>query len=280
MRSIMWRAVKQSKRRCSVGGSYPSVDALETAKFEADAERWWDTRGGPFAALHAMNPARCGFIRDALCRAFNRDPSVPQPLEGLRLLDVGCGGGLLVEPLARLGAEVLGCDAVGRSIAVAQAHARRDPVVHRQIVYRAVPAEQLVTEGVKRFDGVLSLEVIEHTADAASFVRTLAALRAPGGVLVLSTLNRSLRAYAVAILAAEKLLQLVPPGTHDWARFLTPEELALIVSEADAGLYLERVAGIVPQPLSRTGWVLSPDTSVNYIASWTEPRVSLKNTLA
>ena len=190
-----------------------------------------------------MNPVRCSFIRDVLCRHFDRDARAPEPLAGLRLLDVGCGGGILcvrrcarcvahadscacrVEPLARLGADVLGVDAVARSVAVARAHAARDPSVRTRASYRAALAEELAAEGA-RFDAVLSLEVAEHVADVPAFTAALAGLVEPRGVLVLSTVNRTLRSYALGVVAAERLLSLVPAGTHDWSRFLTPDELA------------------------------------------------------
>ena len=292
------RLLRRTLRNLS--GRARSVDPLETSKFEAEAERWWDTSGGPFAPLHAMSPVRCAFVRDALCRHFGRDSGLAAPLAGLRLLDVGCGGGLLcvarqlvrprtrsrslsrTEPLCRMGAQVLGVDAAERSVVAARAHAARDPLVASRASYRAAAAEELAGEGCT-FDAVLSLEVMEHVADVPAFAATLASLVTPDGLLLLSTINRTVRSYALGILAAEHLLGLVPRGTHDWARFLTPPEVAgahqastsstaTRISPApsgmllDSGFEVERLAGMVYSPLSAR-WSLSSDTAVNYILS-------------
>lgn len=264
-----------------------TVDPRETAKFEADAALWWDEERGPFAPLHAMNPVRCEFVRDVLVRHFRASPSEgrgrespshhathasARPLAGLRLLDVGCGGGILCEALARMGADVVGVDAAPANVAVADAHASLDPAVAARTSYRAVPAETLLETG-ETFDAVLSLEVIEHVADPEGFVRCLAGLARPGGAVILSTINRTARAYAAAILAAERVAGWVPPGTHEFSKFITPEELAAL--GARAGLELREAAGMTyapPAPGSRRGFIAGgtwrltgEDLGVNYL---------------
>ena len=213
--------------------------------------QWWDADGA-FAPLLQMSAARGAFLREACCRHFGaRDASAALPLEGLRALDVGCGGGLLAEPLSRLGCTVTAVDAA----------ASADERV-RGVEFIASTAEELVAQG-RRFDLVCSLEVIEHVADPQEFVRTLTKLVVPGGALALSTINRTPRAYALAIGAAEHALGLVPVGTHEWRKFVSPEELAAML--ARAGAEVRELAGMRFDPvLSR--WVLSDDTAVNYIA--------------
>ncbi|CAI5476922.1 unnamed protein product [Closterium sp. Yama58-4] len=302
-----------------------SVDGEEVAKFEALASQWWDRRG-PHAPLHAMSAARVAFVRDAMCRHFGLNADSARPLEGLRVLDVGCGGGLLCEPLARLGATVTGVDVTRVNTQVAAAHAARDPTT-RSISYKCISAEELATQGAT-FDAVLSLEVIEHVADPAAFVRTLTSLCRPtppsapsspltpsyaspsqtstaqiapspsmpmppsttspptstppptptpppvptsppstpnpGGMLFLSTINRTARSFALAIAAAEYILSIVPRGTHDWNKFITPLELALMLRRTN--FQLAETRGMVYDPISNR-WNLSrDDMAVNYIA--------------
>lgn len=225
----------------------PSVLPAEVARFGALAARWWD-RHGPMAPLHAMNPARVAWIDRHLRRRFDRN---------VRLLDVGCGAGLAAEALARRGHDVLGIDAAPDVIAAAEAHAAGQGLT---LAYRCAAAETLLAEGA-RFEAITALEVIEHVADPQAFLDTLAGLLAPGGMLVLSTLNRTRRSFALAKLGAEYLLRLLPVGTHDWNRFLTPAELAAMLRAA--GLLPADVAGLSFSPLS--GWRESRDTSVNYI---------------
>ncbi|BAT80746.1 hypothetical protein VIGAN_03034500 [Vigna angularis var. angularis] len=206
-----------------------SLKDYELAKFAAIADSWWDSEG-PFKPLHLMNPTRLAFIRSALCRHFKKDPYSAKPLEGLKIVDVGCGGGILSEPLARLGANVTGVDAVEKNIKIAQLHAGLDPVTST-IEFCCTTAEKLVEEG-RKFDAVMALEVIEHVANPAEFCKSLAALTVPDGATVISTINRSMRAYATAIVAAEYILRWLPRGTHQWSSFLTPEELVLILQRA------------------------------------------------
>ncbi|BFG25578.1 hypothetical protein CerSpe_118520 [Prunus speciosa] len=237
-----------------------SLNQYELAKFAAIAETWWDSEG-PFKPLHQLNPTRLAFIRSTLCRHFGRDPLSPRPFEGLKFVDVGCGGGIVSEPLARLGATVMGVDAVEKNIKIARLHADLDPLTST-IEYRCTTAEKLVEEQ-KNFDAVFALEVIEHVADPAEFCKSLAALTVPGGATVISTINRSMRAYATAIVAAEYLLHWLPKGTHQWSSFLTPEELALILERAS--ISVQEMAGFVYNPLTGR-WSLSDDVNVNFIA--------------
>ncbi|CAI9089096.1 OLC1v1023602C1 [Oldenlandia corymbosa var. corymbosa] len=237
-----------------------SLNQAELAKFSAISETWWDAEG-PFKPLHAMNPTRLAFIRSTLCRHFGKDPYCAKPFEGLKFLDVGCGGGILSEPLARMGATVTGVDAVDKNIKIARLHADLDPVTS-SIDYLCTTAEKLVEEK-RKFDAVFALEVIEHVADPAEFCKSLSALTVSNGATVVSTINRSIRAYATAIVAAEYILHWLPKGTHDWSSFLTPEELVLILQRAS--ISVQEIAGFVYNPLTGK-WFLSDDIGVNFIA--------------
>ncbi|KAM2268119.1 hypothetical protein ACFX1S_046287 [Malus domestica] len=237
-----------------------SLNQYELAKFASIAETWWDSEG-PFKPLHLLNSTRLAFIRSTLCRHFGRDPLSPRPFDGLKFIDVGCGGGIVSEPLARMGATVTGVDAVEKNIKIACVHADLDPVTSR-IEYQYTTAEKLVEEQ-KNFDAVFALEVIEHVADPTEFCKSLSALTVPGGATVISTINRSMRAYATAIFAAEYILQWLPKGTHQWSSFLAPEELALILERAS--ISVQEMAGCEYDPLSGR-WSLSDDVSVNFIA--------------
>ncbi|OIT00208.1 PREDICTED: ubiquinone biosynthesis O-methyltransferase, mitochondrial [Nicotiana attenuata] len=245
--------------------STSSLNEFELAKFSAISETWWDAEG-PFKPLHMMNPTRLAFIRSSLCRHFRKDPNCTRPFEGLKFVDVGCGGGILTEPLARMGATVMGVDAVDKNIKIARLHADLDPKAS-SIEYRCTTAENLVEEQ-RQFDAVISLEVIEHVADPAGFCQSLSALTIPGGATVISTINRSMRAYATTIVAAEYLLHWLPKGTHQWSSFVTPEELVLILQRAS--ITVQEMAGFVYNPLTGC-WFLSDDISVNYIALGTKP---------
>ncbi|XP_058100975.1 ubiquinone biosynthesis O-methyltransferase, mitochondrial [Magnolia sinica] len=253
-----------SSRSAARNPAPSSVKDIEIDKFAAMAESWWDS-DGPFKPLHSMNPTRVSFIRSMLCRHFGKDPYCPRPLEGLKIVDVGCGGGILSEPLARMGAIVTGIDAVEKNIRIARLHAGLDPLTS-SIEYCCTTAEQLV-EKQRTFDAVIALEVIEHVADPSEFCKSLAALTASNGATLISTINRSVRAYATAIIAAEYILHWLPKGTHQWSSFLTPEELVLILQRAS--ISVQEIAGFVYNPLTGQ-WSLSDDTSVNFIAFGTK----------
>ncbi len=233
-----------------------TVDEAEIARFAAMADEWWDPRG-KFAPLHRLNPARLRLIRDAICRNFGRDPAIDRPFEGLRIVDLGCGGGLVCEPMARLGAAVIGVDADGQAVEIARAHAERSGL---EIDYRLGTAEALAGAG-EAFDVVLNLEVVEHVADVAAFMAAAGALVKPGGLQIVATLNRTLRSMALGVVAAEYVLRWVPPGTHDWRKFLRPSEVAAHLRAA--GLSVGQVAGLVYNPLTDS-WRESGDLGVNY----------------
>ena len=234
-----------------------AVDAAETAKFAGLGERWWDPLG-PMGPLHRMNPVRLAYIRDHACRRFGRDAQTLRPLAGIEALDIGCGGGLLAEPLARLGAVVTGVDPVEDSIAAARWHAAATGV---PVSYVEGTVEDLVAAG-RRFRLTLAMEVIEHTPDPEAFVAALAAATAPGGMVVLSTLSRTWRAWWLAIVGAEYLLGWLPAGTHSWQRFLRPAEVARLMRRH--GLRLTHVSGVA-YDLARDEFRLVRDTSVNYL---------------
>lgn len=241
-----------------------TVDSAEIARFESMAADWWDP-DGKFRPLHRMNPLRIGYIRDRICARLGRDPLAPKPLSGLAVLDIGCGGGLLSEPMARLGATVTGVDAGAEAIGVARAHAAESGLA---IDYRCSSAEDLAASGA-RFDAVLALEIVEHVADVDAFCGALATLLRPDGTLVMSTLNRTRRSWAVAILGAEHLLRIIPRGTHEWRKFLKPHELAAALRRA--GLQVGDIAGMVPDPRGG-GWRLAPHhLAVNYILTAAKP---------
>jgi 2-polyprenyl-6-hydroxyphenyl methylase/3-demethylubiquinone-9 3-methyltransferase len=241
-----------------------TVDSAEIARFESMAADWWDP-DGKFRPLHRMNPLRIGYIRDRICARLGRDPLAPKPLASLGILDIGCGGGLLSEPMARLGATVTGVDAGAEAIGVARAHAAESGLA---IDYRCSSAEDLAASGA-RFDAVLALEIVEHVADVDAFCQALATLLRPCGTLVMSTLNRTRRSWAVAILGAEHLLRIIPRGTHEWRKFLKPHELAAALRRA--GLEVGDIAGMVPDPRGG-GWRLAPHhLAVNYILTAAKP---------
>ncbi|HEX3945385.1 MAG TPA: bifunctional 2-polyprenyl-6-hydroxyphenol methylase/3-demethylubiquinol 3-O-methyltransferase UbiG [Rhizomicrobium sp.] len=234
-----------------------TVDEAEIEKFARLAAEWWDPKGS-FAPLHRFNPIRLRFIRDVAADHFGRNTRERNPFEGLSLLDIGCGGGLLAEPLSRLGFEVLGIDAAERNVEIASEHAARTGA---QALYRCATAEMLREEGLS-FDAVLAMEIIEHVSDVPAFVRECAGLVRPGGLLFLATINRTLKSLALAKLAAEYVLRWLPPGTHDWNRFIPPERLKTMLAET--GLDILRVQGMAFDPLV-WDWRLSRDTDVNYV---------------
>jgi 2-polyprenyl-6-hydroxyphenyl methylase/3-demethylubiquinone-9 3-methyltransferase len=234
-----------------------SIDPEEVARFSALADRWWDATG-PFAPLHRFNPVRLGFIRNQAARHFERDVKTMRPFEGLSLLDIGCGGGLLSEPMTRLGFAVTGVDASERNIGAASAHAEAQGL---PIDYRASTAEALLEED-RRFDVVLNMEVIEHVADSKAFLLDTARLMKPGGMMIVATLNRTLRALALAKVGAEYVLRWVPAGTHDWSKFLTPDELRGFVEGQP--FEIEGPFGVEYSPL-KGEWRESADASINYM---------------
>jgi 2-polyprenyl-6-hydroxyphenyl methylase/3-demethylubiquinone-9 3-methyltransferase len=230
----------------------------EVRRFAALGDEWWNPIG-PMAALHRLNPTRLAWMRDTIAAHFGRDVrGAAPPLAGLRVLDVGCGGGLVAEPLARMGAEVTGLDPAAESIAVARAHAE---ATGAQLAYRAGLVEELVAEGA-RFDVVTALEVVEHVADLRAFVAAAATLAKPGGLVLAATLNRTLKSFALAIVGAEYVLGWVAKGTHRWEQFVTPAELAAALEAAGCRETARR--GIV-YDLPRCDWRLSSDVSVNYV---------------
>lgn len=247
-------AGKRAARRAKAG----SVDANEVARFSALAGEWWDA-DGPLRPLHRLNPVRLGFIRDRAAARFGRDIKRPRPLAGLSLLDIGCGGGLVAEPMNRLGARVVAIDAAKDNIGVAHAHAGEAGL---DIDYRHAAAEDLAAEGAT-FDIVLALEIVEHVADRDLFLRACGALVAPGGMMVLATLNRTLKAWALAIVGAEYVLGWLPRGTHEWDKFVRPHEVARGLRAS--GLKFAELSGVSYAPLTGE-WRLSRDTDVNYMA--------------
>jgi 2-polyprenyl-6-hydroxyphenyl methylase/3-demethylubiquinone-9 3-methyltransferase len=235
----------------------PTVDETELARFAALAGEWWDPRG-KMAPLHKFNPVRLGYIRDAACRRFGRDSKRLDALKGLRILDIGCGGGILSEPLARLGADVVGADPAEANIEAARLHAADGGLA---IDYRATTAEALAEAG-ERFDIVLAMEVVEHVADVNLFVELTGAMVKPGGMMIAATLNRTLKSFALAIVGAEYVLRWLPRGTHTWDKFVTPNELEIALELA--GLRVIDDTGVVYNPLADR-WRLASDMDVNYM---------------
>jgi 2-polyprenyl-6-hydroxyphenyl methylase/3-demethylubiquinone-9 3-methyltransferase len=240
-----------------------TVDDAEIARFSAMADAWWDPTG-KFKPLHVFNPVRLGFIRDTILRHLGREGGGLKPLEGIRLLDIGCGGGLLCEPLTRLGAKVVGIDAAERNIEVARLHATQSGL---DIDYRCTTAEALVEQG-ESFDVVLSMEVVEHVADPDLFLRSVGNLAKPGGLVVAATLNRTAKAFALAIVGAEYVLRWLPRGTHDWKKFMRPSELARGLR--GGGLKIVQTTGVSYDPI-RKRWSLSDDLAVNYMIMAVKP---------
>lgn len=232
-----------------------TIDTAEVAKFEAIAQQWWDPQG-KFRPLHQMNPVRLDYITRQIAAQFARDLTGPAPFKGLRILDIGCGGGLVAEPMARLGADVVGADAAAGNIAVARLHAQQSGL---EIDYRACAAEDLEED----FDVVLALEIIEHVSDPQGFLDNCRRLMRPGGLVIASTLNRTPTSFAAAIVGAEWVMRWLPRGTHDWSRFIRPTELGSMFDAA--GVRVVDRGGMVFNPLGWS-WSLSKrDLSVNYL---------------
>ncbi len=236
-----------------------SVDPEEVARFSAMAAEWWDPHG-KFKPLHKLNPVRLSYIRDQTCRHFKLERNDPGSFDGLRFLDIGCGGGLLSEPMARLGAEVIGADPSSVNIETAKVHACEQGL---DIDYRCETAEDLAAQGEK-FDVVLNMEVVEHVADITLFMKTCAGLVRPGGLMFVATMNRTMKAFALAIVGAEYVLRWLPRGTHDWNKFVTPEEMTAALSLG--GMRQSDLSGVVYNPLA-DDWRKSKDTDVNYIVT-------------
>lgn len=241
-----------------------TVDPAEVAKFEAMAAEWWDPKG-KFKPLHEMNPIRLEYIVQQICAEFGRDTNSLRPFEGLRLLDIGCGGGLLSEPMTRLGATVVGADAAAGNIPVAQLHAEQSGL---DIDYRNVTAEALA-EASEQFDVVLNMEVIEHVADPLAYLTACRQLLKPGGLMLCSTINRNPKSYMAAIIGAEVIMRWLPRGTHEWHKFITPEELFDLIS--DAGLRPVDRKGFVFNPLLWSWSISDQDLSVNYVTASVKP---------
>ncbi len=235
-----------------------TIDPDEVRKFSAIADEWWDPFG-KFKPLHKFNPVRLAYIRDGVCAHFGRDRRAKSPFEGLRLLDIGCGGGLVAEPMKRLGASVTAIDASERNIKTAMAHAGP---LNLDIDYRATTVEALAEENTEPFDVILNLEVVEHVADVEMFLETSANLLKPGGMMVMATINRTLKAFALAKFGAEYVLRWLPAGTHDPRKFVKPEEAKAALTRA--GLTVTAEAGVSYSPLLDL-WRISDDTSVNYM---------------
>lgn len=233
-----------------------TVDPGEIARFSKLSDEWWDPKG-KMAPLHKINPLRLAWIRDAACKKFNRNPRSLTSLQGLRILDIGCGAGLLSEPLARLGAEVIGIDPSESNIAAARAHAERSGML---IDYRATTVEAMSNR--ERFDVVLAMEVVEHVTDVGLFLEQCAGLMKPSGMIVVSTLNRTMKSFALGIVAAEYVLRWLPRGTHQWNRFVTPAELQQHLHRSR--LEIADQTGVVYSPFSDR-WMLSSDMDVNYM---------------
>ncbi|MCE5973230.1 bifunctional 2-polyprenyl-6-hydroxyphenol methylase/3-demethylubiquinol 3-O-methyltransferase UbiG [Sinirhodobacter sp. WL0062] len=241
-------------------GAASSIDPAEVAKFEAMAAEWWDPNG-KFKPLHMLNPCRLDYITTQIAAQFGRDLKVPRPFEGLRILDIGCGGGLLSEPMARLGATVVGADAAERNIPVARLHAEQSGL---EIEYRHCAAEDLAAAG-EQFDVVLAMEIIEHVAVPQDFVNTCAGLLKSGGLMLCSTLNRNAKSYMVAIVGAEQIMRWLPKGTHEWSKFITPDELYALIRAS--GLDPVDRKGMVFNPLSWRWSISDRDLSVNYVTA-------------
>ncbi len=243
-----------------------TIDPAEVEKFEALAAEWWDPNG-KFKPLHMLNPCRLDYITSQIAAEFARDLRGELPFAGLRILDIGCGGGLLSEPMARLGASVVGADAAARNIPVARVHAEQSGL---SIDYRHTTAEDLASAG-EVFDVVLNMEVVEHVADPAAYLAACRQLLRPGGLMVCSTINRNPKSFMMAIVGAEYVMRWLPKGTHDWQKFITPDELYGLIR--DAGLEPVDRKGFVFNPVTWSWRLSDRDLSVNYVTSSVRPEV-------
>lgn len=241
-----------------------TVDPSEVAKFEAMAAEWWD-ENGKFKPLHMLNPCRLDYITTQIAGEFDRDLKAPDPFKGLRILDIGCGGGLLAEPMARLGADVVGADAAAGNIPVARVHAQQSGL---EIDYRHTTAEDMAAQG-EEFDVVLNMEVVEHVASPIGFLTACRQLLKPGGLHICSTLNRNPKSFMMAIVGAEHVMRWLPKGTHEWSKFITPDELFALMQ--DAGLDPVDRKGFVFNPLTWSWRLSDRDLSVNYVTASLKP---------
>ena len=241
-----------------------TVDAAEIAKFEAMAAEWWDPNG-KFKPLHMLQPCRLDYVIDQICAEYGRDPKGDRPFAGLRLLDIGCGGGLLCEPMARLGAEVVGADAAARNIPVARVHAEQSGL---EIDYRHTTAEDMAAAG-ETFDVILNMEVVEHVSDPLAYLTACREMLKPGGLMVCSTINRNPKSYMMAIIGAEHVMRWLPKGTHEWNKFITPDELFALLTQA--GLDPVDRKGFVFNPVAWSWRISDKDLSVNYVTSSLKP---------
>jgi 2-polyprenyl-6-hydroxyphenyl methylase/3-demethylubiquinone-9 3-methyltransferase len=237
-----------------------TVDPAEISKFEAMAAEWWDLNG-KFKPLHMLNPCRLDYITSQIAGEFDRDLKEPEPFKGLRILDIGCGGGLLAEPMARLGAEVIGADAAERNIPVAQVHAEQSGL---SIDYRHTTAEAMAADG-EQFDVVLNMEVVEHVASPIDYLTACHDLLKPGGLHICSTINRNPKSYVMAIFGAEHIMRWLPKGTHEWSKFITPDELFDLLRQS--GLNPVDKKGFVFNPVAWTWRLSDRDLSVNYVTA-------------
>ncbi|MCZ8078077.1 MAG: bifunctional 2-polyprenyl-6-hydroxyphenol methylase/3-demethylubiquinol 3-O-methyltransferase UbiG [Rhodobacteraceae bacterium] len=237
-----------------------TVDPAEVAKFEAMAVEWWDPNG-KFKPLHMLNPCRLDYITQQIAAEFDRDLTQPLPFKGLRILDIGCGGGLLSEPMARLGADVVGADAAARNIPVAMVHAEQSGL---RIDYRHTTAEDMAAAG-EQFDVVLNMEVVEHVSDPLAYLTACQNLLKDNGLMICSTLNRNPKSFVMAIVGAEYVMRWLPKGTHDWQKFITPDELYALIEQA--GLRPVDRKGMVFNPVSWSWSLSARDLSCNYVTA-------------
>jgi 2-polyprenyl-6-hydroxyphenyl methylase/3-demethylubiquinone-9 3-methyltransferase len=241
-----------------------TIDPGEVAKFEAMAAEWWDPNG-KFKPLHMLNPCRLDYVTSQIAAEYDRDLTGEMPFKGLRILDIGCGGGLLSEPMARLGAEVVGADAAPRNIPVAQVHAEQSGLA---IEYRHTTAEDMAAAG-EQFDAILNMEVVEHVADPLAYLTACRKLLKPGGIQICSTINRNPKSFAMAIVGAEYVMRWLPKGTHEWSKFITPDELYDLLRKA--GLDPVDRKGFVFNPITWVWRLSDRDMSVNYVTASVKP---------
>ena len=239
--------------------SINTLDTEEIARFSKISATWWD-ENGPFKPLHHMNPTRLEYVTQQIIQCYSKNTDISLNFQGLSIIDIGCGGGLMSEPLTRLGANVTGIDGSDKTIDVASAHAQ---LMGLDIDYRCTTAEDLAATGVQ-YDVVLALEIVEHVADVPGFIKTCQSLAKPGGLVIFSTLNRTLKSYAIAIVGAEYVMRWLPVGTHEWKKFLTPGELGRHMRDAE--LTLKDISGMSFNPIAWS-WSLSQDLAVNYFIS-------------